>query len=77
MGDYTGPMTYRLSDIYIGCYISLSNVLTDSELNGGKDTLADYNTKKLIFISIFKIIFLINRINNLFLNFAMKQIFEF
>ena len=54
-------MTYGLSDIYIGYYINLIDVLTDSEFNGGKDTLVDFNTKKLIFISIFKIIFLINR----------------
>ena len=48
IGDYTDPMTYRLSDIYIGCYVSLSDVLTASEYNGGKDNLVDFSTKKLI-----------------------------
>ena len=48
VGDYTDPMTYRLSDIYIGCYVSLSDVLTASEFNEGKDVLVDFNTKKII-----------------------------
>ena len=48
IGDYTDPMQYRLNDIYIGCYVSLSDVLTASEFNGGKDNLVDFNTKKLI-----------------------------
>ena len=48
IGDYTDPMQYRLSDIYIGCYVSLSDILTASEFNGGKDNLVDFNTKKII-----------------------------
>ena len=48
IGDYTDPMQYRLSDIYIGCYVSLSDILTASEYNGGKDNLVDFNTKKMI-----------------------------
>ena len=48
VGDYTDPMQYRLTDIYIGCYVSLSDVLTASEFNGGKDNLVDFNTKKMI-----------------------------
>ena len=48
VSDYPDPITYSLSDIYIGCYISLSDVLTASEFNGGKDNLVDFNTKKMI-----------------------------
>ena len=48
VGDYTDPMTYRLTDIYIGCYVSLSDILTASEYNEGKDNLVDFNTKKMI-----------------------------
>ncbi len=48
VGDYTDPMQYRLTDIYIGCYVSLSDMLTASEFNGGKDNLVDFNTKKMI-----------------------------
>ena len=48
IGNYTDPMTYRLSDIYIGCYISLSDILTASEYNGGQNNLVDFNTQKKI-----------------------------
>ena len=48
IGNYTDPMTYRLDDIYIGCYISLSDILTASEYNNGKNNLIDFNTKKQI-----------------------------
>ena len=48
VSDYPDPITYSLTDIYIGCYISLSDVLTASEFNGGKDNLVDFNTKKII-----------------------------
>ena len=48
IGNYTDPATYRLNDIYIGCYISLSDILTASEYNGGKNNLIDFNTKKQI-----------------------------
>ena len=48
VSDYPDPITYSLTDIYIGCYISLSDILTASEFNGGKDNLVDFNTKKII-----------------------------
>ncbi|ORX59952.1 hypothetical protein BCR36DRAFT_579404 [Piromyces finnis] len=48
IGNYTDPMIYRLNDIYLGCYISLSDVLTASEFSNGENNLVDFNTRKII-----------------------------
>jgi len=48
IGNYTDPMIYRLKDIYLGCYVSLSDVLTASEFSGGRNNLVDYNTRRTI-----------------------------
>jgi len=46
--NYTDPMIYRLKDIYLGCYVSLSDVLSASEYSNGRNNLQDFNTKKII-----------------------------
>ncbi|OUM63701.1 hypothetical protein PIROE2DRAFT_61128 [Piromyces sp. E2] len=48
IGNYTDPMIYRLKEVYLGCFISLSDVLTASEFSGGKNNLVDFNTRKII-----------------------------
>ncbi|OUM61939.1 hypothetical protein PIROE2DRAFT_11904 [Piromyces sp. E2] len=48
IGNYTDPMIYRIKEVYLGCYVSLSDVLIASEYNGGKNNLVDYNTRRTI-----------------------------
>ena len=48
IGNYPDPMTYRINDIYPGCYVSLSDVLDVSEKNMGENALVDFNTKRKI-----------------------------
>ena len=46
IGNFPDPMTYRIKEIYPGCYVSLSDVLDVSEKNMGQNALVDFNTKK-------------------------------
>ena len=48
IGNFPDPMTYRIKEIYPGCYVSLSDVLDVSEKNMGENALVDFNTKKKI-----------------------------
>ena len=48
IGNFPDPMTYRIKEIYPGCYVSLSDVLDVSEKNMGENALIDFNTKKKI-----------------------------
>ena len=48
IGNYPDPMTYRIKEIYPGCYVSLSDVLDVSEKKKGENALVDFNTKKTI-----------------------------
>ena len=48
IGNFPDPMTYRIKEIYPGCYVSLSDVLDVSEKNMGQNALVDFNTKKNI-----------------------------
>jgi hypothetical protein len=48
IGNFTDPMIYRLKEIYLGCYISLSDVLSASEYSGGKNNLVDFSTRRTI-----------------------------
>ena len=48
IGNFPDPMTYRIKEIYPGCYVSLSDVLDVSEKNMGENALLDFNTKKKI-----------------------------
>ena len=48
IGNFPDPMTYRIKEIYSGCYVSLSDVLDVSEKNMGENALVDFNTKKKI-----------------------------
>lgn len=42
IGNYTDPMTYRLNDLYLRCYVSLSDVLGSSEYSNGRNNLEDF-----------------------------------
>ena len=48
IGNFPDPMTYRIKEIYPGCYVSLSDVLEVSEKKKGENALVDFNTKKQI-----------------------------
>ena len=48
VGNFPDPMTYRINEIYPGCFVSLSDVLDVSEKNMGENALVDFNTKKKI-----------------------------
>ena len=45
IGNFPDPMTYRIKEIYSGCFVSLSDVLDVTEK---KRDLVDFNTKKKI-----------------------------
>ena len=45
IGNFPDPMTYRINEIYSGCFVSLSDVLDVTEK---KRDLVDFNTKKKI-----------------------------
>jgi hypothetical protein len=47
VGDFPDPMTWRITQVYLGCYISMSDILMAFEVSGGK-ALIDVNTKKEI-----------------------------
>ena len=48
IGNFPDPMTYRIKEIYPGCFVSLSDVLEVSEKKKGENALVDFNTKKQI-----------------------------
>ena len=48
VGNFPDPMTYRIKEIYPGCFVSLSDVLDVSEKNMGENALVDFSTKKKI-----------------------------
>ena len=48
IGNFPDPMTYRIKEIYPGCYVSLSDVLEVSEKKKGENALVDFSTKKAI-----------------------------
>ena len=48
IGNFPDPMTYRIKEIYPGCYVSLSDVLEVSEKKKGENALVDFSTKKPI-----------------------------
>ena len=48
IGNFPDPMTYRIKEIYPGCYVSLSDVLEVSEKKKGENALVDFSTKKTI-----------------------------
>ena len=45
IGNFPDPMTYRIKEIYSGCFVSLSDIIDVSEK---KKDLIDFNTKKKI-----------------------------
>lgn len=48
VGNFPDPMTWRVNELYAGCYTSISDILTVSELSNGNNNLQDYSTKKPI-----------------------------
>ena len=48
VGNFPDPMTYRIKEIYPGCFVSLSDILDVSEKNMGENALVDFSTKKKI-----------------------------
>ena len=51
IGNFPDPMTYRIKEIYPGCYVSLSDVLDVSEKNMGQNALVDFCPKLLEYIA--------------------------
>src|SRR5206468_1988302 len=47
IGDYPDPMTWRVNEIFPGCYVSLSDVLMAHTISHGK-ALQVYGTQKAI-----------------------------
>jgi hypothetical protein len=45
IGDFPDPMTFRITQVLLGCYISISDILMAYEVSGGK-ALVDVNSKK-------------------------------
>lgn len=48
VGDYPDPMTWRLNDIYPGCYISLSDILMGHVQSGGQNVTVPGQPDKII-----------------------------
>jgi len=46
IGNYPDPMIWRVNKIFAGCYTSMSDILTVSEISSAKKNLKDISTKE-------------------------------